>query len=145
MSSEFPKLCLIYADIDECPETTQQIRYTPTFCFYRDGERVDEMFGAGDERLRDRLWLHSWGLVKTSSMTREIDWDWSACEVNFSFRFPVQNPTTYGEIFCFFLLSACYHYKDLYQICGFIFELTWAWFIFSTPFCLSYWNVSVLN
>ncbi|XP_021746985.1 thioredoxin-like 3-3 [Chenopodium quinoa] len=58
-SKEFPKLSFVYADIDECPETTQQIRYTPTFQFYRDGERVDEMFGAGEERLRDRLWLHS--------------------------------------------------------------------------------------
>lgn len=58
-SKEFPKLSFVYADIDECPETTQHIRYTPTFQFYRDGERVDEMFGAGEERLHDRLWLHS--------------------------------------------------------------------------------------
>ncbi|KAH9746711.1 Thioredoxin-like 3-3 [Citrus sinensis] len=59
LSNNFPKLSFIYADIDECPETTQHIRYTPTFHFYRDGERVDEMFGAGEERLHDRLWLHS--------------------------------------------------------------------------------------
>ncbi|CAK9140715.1 unnamed protein product [Ilex paraguariensis] len=59
LSNKFQQLSFIYADIDECPESTQQIRYTPTFHFYRDGERVDEMFGAGEERLRDRLWLHS--------------------------------------------------------------------------------------
>ncbi|XP_050226880.1 thioredoxin-like 3-3 [Mercurialis annua] len=59
LSNKFPKLSFVYADIDECPETTQQIRYTPTFQFYRDGERVDEMYGAGEERLHDRLWLHS--------------------------------------------------------------------------------------
>ncbi|KAF9680239.1 hypothetical protein SADUNF_Sadunf06G0100700 [Salix dunnii] len=59
LSNNFPKLSFVYADIDECPETTQHIRYTPTFHFYRDGERVDEMFGAGEERLHDRLWLHS--------------------------------------------------------------------------------------
>ncbi|KAJ0511603.1 putative monodehydroascorbate reductase (NADH) [Helianthus annuus] len=59
LSSKFPKLSFVYADIDECPETTQHIRYTPTFHFYRDGERVDAMFGAGEERLHDRLWLHS--------------------------------------------------------------------------------------
>ncbi|KAM0949644.1 putative monodehydroascorbate reductase (NADH) [Dioscorea sansibarensis] len=58
-SNKFPKLSFVYADIDECPETTQDIRYTPTFRFYRDGERVDEMLGAGEERLEDRLWLHS--------------------------------------------------------------------------------------
>ncbi|KQJ84023.1 thioredoxin-like 3-3 isoform X2 [Brachypodium distachyon] len=58
-STEFKNLTFIYADIDECPETTQNIRYTPTFHFYRDGERVDEMLGTGEERLHDRLWLHS--------------------------------------------------------------------------------------
>ncbi|CAK9169582.1 unnamed protein product [Ilex paraguariensis] len=59
LSNKFPQLSFIYADIDEWPESTQHIRYTPTFHFYRDGERVDEMLGAGEERLRDCLWLHS--------------------------------------------------------------------------------------
>ncbi|XVF76384.1 hypothetical protein PTKIN_Ptkin13bG0262300 [Pterospermum kingtungense] len=59
LSNQFSKLSFVYADIDECPETTLQIRYTPTFHFYRGGEKVDEMFGAGEERLHDRLWLHS--------------------------------------------------------------------------------------
>ncbi|KAI8563279.1 hypothetical protein RHMOL_Rhmol03G0100800 [Rhododendron molle] len=59
LSNKFPKLSFVYADIDECPETTQNIRYTPAFHFYRDEERVDEMFGGGEERLHDRLWLHS--------------------------------------------------------------------------------------
>ncbi|KAK9158595.1 hypothetical protein Scep_005169 [Stephania cephalantha] len=59
LSNSFPRMSFVYADIDECPETTQQVRYTPTFHFFRDGERVDEMFGAGEERLHDRLWLHS--------------------------------------------------------------------------------------
>ncbi|KAJ4830045.1 hypothetical protein Tsubulata_022127 [Turnera subulata] len=59
LSNNFPKLCFVYADIDQCPQTTQHIRYTPTFHFYRDGERVDEMFGTGEQRLHDRLWLHS--------------------------------------------------------------------------------------
>ncbi|XP_073300142.1 thioredoxin-like 3-3 [Primulina huaijiensis] len=59
LSGKFPKLSFVNADIDECPETTRHIRYTPTFHFYRDGERVDEMFGVGEERLQDRLWLHS--------------------------------------------------------------------------------------
>ncbi|XP_048429386.1 thioredoxin-like 3-3 [Pyrus x bretschneideri] len=59
LSNSFAKLSFIYADIDECPETTQHIRYTTTFHFYRDGKGVDEMFGAGEERLHDQLWLHS--------------------------------------------------------------------------------------
>ncbi|KAJ9559190.1 hypothetical protein OSB04_013804 [Centaurea solstitialis] len=49
LSNKFPKLSCVYADIDECPETTRHIRYTPTFHFYRDGERGDAMFGAGEE------------------------------------------------------------------------------------------------
>uniref|UniRef100_A0ACD5V5U2 Uncharacterized protein n=3 Tax=Avena sativa TaxID=4498 RepID=A0ACD5V5U2_AVESA len=57
-SNEFKNLTFIYAHVDECPETTQNIRYTPSFHFYRDGEKVDEMIGAGEERLHDRLWLH---------------------------------------------------------------------------------------
>lgn len=59
LSNEFKNLAFVYADIDECPETTLTIRYTPTFHFYRGGERVDEMLGGGEERLHDRLWLHS--------------------------------------------------------------------------------------
>ncbi|XP_072957027.1 thioredoxin-like 3-3 [Typha angustifolia] len=59
LSNKFKQLSFIYADIDECPETTQNIRYTPTFQFFRNGEKVDEMLGAGEERLHDRLWLHS--------------------------------------------------------------------------------------
>ncbi|CAH2064245.1 unnamed protein product [Thlaspi arvense] len=59
LSKSFSRLTFVYADIDECPETTRHIRYTPTFQFYRDGEKVDEMFGAGEDRLHDRLWLHS--------------------------------------------------------------------------------------
>ncbi|KAJ4829762.1 hypothetical protein Tsubulata_045972 [Turnera subulata] len=43
-------LLQILTHIDECPQTTQHIRYTPTFHFYRDGERVDEMFGSGEQR-----------------------------------------------------------------------------------------------
>lgn len=59
LSNNFKGIKFVYADIDECPETTRNIRYTPTFQFYRNGEKVDEMFGTGEERLRDRLWLHS--------------------------------------------------------------------------------------
>ncbi|CAM6105027.1 unnamed protein product [Calypogeia fissa] len=58
-SNEHPKSLFIYADIDKCEQETQDVRYTPTFRFYRDGEKVDEFYGAGPQRLRDRLWLHS--------------------------------------------------------------------------------------
>lgn len=59
LSNEYPKSAFIYADVDECPEATKDIRYTPTFRFFRDGDRVDEFYGAGQQRLCDRVWLHS--------------------------------------------------------------------------------------
>ena len=36
----------------------QDIRYSPHFCVYKDGRRVDEFDGDSAQRLRDRLWLH---------------------------------------------------------------------------------------
>jgi len=59
LSNKYPKSVFIYADVDECPEATKDIRYTPTFRFFRDGDRVDEFYGAGQQRLCDRVWLHS--------------------------------------------------------------------------------------
>uniref|UniRef100_A0A0D6QUW4 Thioredoxin domain-containing protein n=1 Tax=Araucaria cunninghamii TaxID=56994 RepID=A0A0D6QUW4_ARACU len=58
LSNQYAKSTFIYADVDECPEVTKDIRYTPTFQFFRDGERVDEFYGAGQQRLHDRAWLH---------------------------------------------------------------------------------------
>lgn len=60
LSNDYPNSLFIYTDIDECPEETQDVRYTPTFRFYRGGERVDEFYGAGPQRLRDRVWLQAW-------------------------------------------------------------------------------------
>eukprot|EP00252_Welwitschia_mirabilis_P025977 TRINITY_DN8316_c2_g2_i3.p1 TRINITY_DN8316_c2_g2~~TRINITY_DN8316_c2_g2_i3.p1 ORF type:complete len:135 (+),score=20.54 TRINITY_DN8316_c2_g2_i3:195-599(+) len=58
LSSKYSKSMFIYVDVDECPEATKDVRYTPTFRFIRDGDRVDEFYGAGQQRLRDRAWLH---------------------------------------------------------------------------------------
>ncbi|CAM6034170.1 unnamed protein product [Sphagnum compactum] len=59
LSNDHAGALFIYADVDKCPETTQDVRYTPTFRFYRDGDKVDEFYGAGPQRLRDRVWLHT--------------------------------------------------------------------------------------
>ena len=59
LSNEYDSALFIYADVDKCYETTRDVRYTPTFRFYRDGEKVDEFYGAGPQRLRDRVWLHT--------------------------------------------------------------------------------------
>ncbi|CAK9235222.1 unnamed protein product [Sphagnum jensenii] len=59
LSNDHADALFIYADVDKCAETTQDVRYTPTFRFYRDGDKVDEFYGAGPQRLRDRVWLHT--------------------------------------------------------------------------------------
>lgn len=59
LSNDYESALFIYADVDKCYETTRDVRYTPTFRFYRDGEKVDEFYGAGPQRLRDRVWLHT--------------------------------------------------------------------------------------
>ncbi|CAM6025246.1 unnamed protein product [Sphagnum balticum] len=59
LSNDHADALFIYADVDKCSETTQDVRYTPTFRFYRDGDKVDEFYGAGPQRLRDRVWLHT--------------------------------------------------------------------------------------
>ncbi|KAK1314557.1 Thioredoxin-like 3-3 [Acorus calamus] len=53
LSREFPKLSFVYSDIDECPETTQHIRYTPTFHFFRNGESRKEGKSLSDLRGSD--------------------------------------------------------------------------------------------
>eukprot|EP00250_Pteridium_aquilinum_P004759 c14958_g1_i1 orf=57-497(+) len=59
LSNDYPNALFIYTDIDECPDETQDVRYTPTFRFYRGGDKVDEFYGAGPQRLRDRVWLQA--------------------------------------------------------------------------------------
>jgi len=70
LSNDHASTLFIYADVDKCAGTTQDVRYTPTFRFYQDGNKVDEFYGAGPQRLRDRVWLHSWlGLQSTSLLS----------------------------------------------------------------------------
>lgn len=59
LSNDYESAMFIYADVDKCYETTRDVRYTPTFRFFRDGEKVDEFYGTGPQRLRDRVWLHT--------------------------------------------------------------------------------------
>ncbi|KAK1289281.1 Thioredoxin-like 3-3 [Acorus calamus] len=68
LSKEFPKLSFVYADIDECPETTQHIRYTPTFHFFRNVARKgNRSLASGDQMDDERL-----NLPTTSAVTIEV-------------------------------------------------------------------------
>eukprot|EP00245_Coleochaete_scutata_P004803 TRINITY_DN17800_c0_g1_i1.p1 TRINITY_DN17800_c0_g1~~TRINITY_DN17800_c0_g1_i1.p1 ORF type:complete len:178 (+),score=26.52 TRINITY_DN17800_c0_g1_i1:59-592(+) len=57
LSNEYTKPLFLFVDVDKCFESTKDIQYTPTFRFYKDGEKIDEFYGAGPQRLRDRVWL----------------------------------------------------------------------------------------
>ena len=37
----------------------QSIRYSPTFSFFRNGKKVDEVVGKDAQKLEDHLWLQT--------------------------------------------------------------------------------------
>jgi thioredoxin 1 len=37
----------------------QDIRYSPSFHVFRNGNRVDEFYGGDVQKMRDRMWLHN--------------------------------------------------------------------------------------
>ncbi|GJP34097.1 hypothetical protein CLOM_g18562 [Closterium sp. NIES-68] len=59
LSNEYSRPIFVYADVDKCSQMAEDVRYTPTFRFFREGSKVDEFYGAGPQRLRDRVWLQS--------------------------------------------------------------------------------------
>lgn len=65
-SRKFPNTTFVVADIDGLDRYASEFAVAPTFCFYRDGQKVDELLGLGDTRsvsgyqtLMDRVWLHN--------------------------------------------------------------------------------------
>ena len=62
MAAANPHFDFLVADVEECADSAKHVRFTPTFCVYRDGKMVDRRFGGGAADLRaveDRLWLHT--------------------------------------------------------------------------------------
>ena len=57
LSQAHPKTQFLVAQCEQLPETTQNVRYTPTFRFYKDGSTIDECIGAEKQSLRDHVWL----------------------------------------------------------------------------------------
>jgi len=59
LADAYPGHTFVVADVDRLPIAADAIRYTPTFSFYRRGRKVDEFFGGTEQKLQDRVWLHS--------------------------------------------------------------------------------------
>ncbi|ACO62260.1 predicted protein [Micromonas commoda] len=54
-----PEAHFVLADVDTLPETGKDIRFTPTFSFYRSGVKLDEITRTSPQQLRDHVWMHA--------------------------------------------------------------------------------------
>lgn len=55
----FPNVKYAVAQVDYLDEAAKNVQYTPTFAIFKQGKKVDEFYGANEQQLRDRLWLHA--------------------------------------------------------------------------------------
>lgn len=57
MSKEFTDVIFYKVDVDENDETAEAngIQAMPTFIFYRNGKKIDQMSGASEEKLREMI------------------------------------------------------------------------------------------
>lgn len=88
LTEKFAKHLFVLADVDSVPDTAADVRYTPTFSFYRRNRKVrlhtttyppapgglcaadggngirrgrvqvDEVYGVNQQQLHDHIWLH---------------------------------------------------------------------------------------
>lgn len=60
LSKKYPQHSYAVAQLETLSAAaTSGLRYTPTFCIYRGGRKVDEVVGKEPQRLEDHLWLHA--------------------------------------------------------------------------------------
>ncbi|EDV19765.1 expressed hypothetical protein [Trichoplax adhaerens] len=59
-SDEYKDVVFAKIDVDENEETAEfvGIRAMPTFAFYKNGSKIDEVSGAAEDRLRSKIQLH---------------------------------------------------------------------------------------
>ena len=57
MAEEFPGIIFIKVDVDQCEETAQKcgISAMPTFQVFKGKEKVEELVGANEEKLREMV------------------------------------------------------------------------------------------
>lgn len=60
MEKEFPGVIFCKVDVDKNSETSEAegINAMPTFKFYKGGKKVDELIGADETKLREKLEKH---------------------------------------------------------------------------------------
>nr|XP_039270596.1 thioredoxin-like [Styela clava] len=57
MSGEYKNAVFLKVDVDENSDTTEKhgISAMPTFLFFKDGQKVDELVGASEAKLREMI------------------------------------------------------------------------------------------
>eukprot|EP00884_Botryococcus_braunii_P000652 jgi/Botrbrau1/10588/Bobra.0358s0008.2 len=58
-SKKFPELRFLVAQLDFMDREAKDIKFTPTYAFYRQGKVVDQFWGSDPQQLQDHIWLHS--------------------------------------------------------------------------------------
>lgn len=59
LSKKYNQVTYAVAQVDYMKERAKSIRYSPTFAFFRNGKKVDELVGKDAQKLEDHLWLQS--------------------------------------------------------------------------------------
>lgn len=61
LSKEFPAVSFLKVDVDELPDVAgaEGISAMPTFRFYKNGQKVDELVGASQQKLKELVQRHS--------------------------------------------------------------------------------------
>ena len=59
LAVQFPGFKYVIAQIDYMQDAAEGVEYTPTFRVVDKGKVVDQFFGADQQMLHDRLWLHT--------------------------------------------------------------------------------------
>ena len=58
-SRAYPESHFVLADVDTLPDSAKDVRFTPTFTFYRKGKKIDEITKTTPRGLRDHAWMHA--------------------------------------------------------------------------------------
>lgn len=61
LSKEFPGVSFLKVDVDELPDVAgaEGISAMPTFRFYKNGQKVDELVGASQQKLKELVQKHA--------------------------------------------------------------------------------------
>ncbi|EEH22651.2 thioredoxin [Paracoccidioides brasiliensis Pb03] len=60
-SESYPNVAFYKVDVDECPDIAQElgVRAMPTFIFFKDGQKVDEVMGAVPQAVEAAIKKHT--------------------------------------------------------------------------------------